>query len=99
MVGLGITISLIIGVVLLIWIGARFKTAKHKFLAVLLIGVILFFYFSAITVFKDKQVDLKSASGIADAFKIYFSWLGSAIGNVQTFTANIVKGFSNNSST
>ena len=95
--GLGITISLIFGLILLIWLGTGFKRAKHKFLAILMIGLVLFIYFSAVTVFKDKSVDLKSAGGIADAFKVYFSWLGGVVGNVQTFTANVAKGFSNNS--
>lgn len=90
-----IALSVILGLILLIWGLAEFKRAKHKVLAILMIGILLFLYFSATTVFKDKQVDFKSASGIFNAVKIYFTWFGSALGNVQTFTANFIKGFTN----
>ncbi|HTY43748.1 MAG TPA: hypothetical protein VMC80_00710 [Patescibacteria group bacterium] len=95
MSGVGIAIGVILALIVIIWVSAEFKRAKHKFLAIFLVAVILFIYFSATSVFSGKNVDLKSIGGITDAFKIYFSWLGSAFGSVQTFTSNAVKGLTN----
>lgn len=96
MAGLGIAVSIIFALILLIWVGTAFKRAKHKLLAFLMIGILLFIYFSATSVFKDQQIDLKSVVGITTAIKVYFTWVGSALGNVQTFTSNIIKSFTNN---
>lgn len=95
---IGIVIGIIVGLIVLIWISAEFKRAKHKILAILLVAVILFVYFSASTIFKEKNVDLKNVNGIADAFKVYFSWLGGAFSNVKSFTSNVINGQGNKSS-
>ena len=64
---------------------------KHKLFAIFLIALILFLYISTSLVFREEDIDFKSVSGVMDATKIYFSWLGSAFGNMKTITTYAVK--------
>lgn len=98
MSNVGIAIGVIFGLILLIWISAEFKRAKHKILAIFLVAILLFFYFSTSFVFKDKKVDFKSIQGIADTVQIYFSWLGASLTSARTFTANVINGNAGNAS-
>ncbi|MBI2045506.1 hypothetical protein HYT23_05595 [Candidatus Pacearchaeota archaeon] len=78
---------LIIGaVVLLIWLLTGFKRLRHKFFAMFLIILILFTVISFSVVTKNRGVDLKTAPGVLQAGKLYFSWLGSLFGNVKSIT-------------
>jgi len=36
-------------------------------------------------------VDLKTVPGLFKAVKIYFSWLGSVLGNMKSITTNAIK--------
>ncbi len=84
--------------VVLIALGVLIKIFKfrHKFLAVLLIALILFGYFSFNTAFKGQDIDLTDFKGVAQASGIYFSWLGSVFGNVQTITSKTIENNSEN---
>ena len=87
---LTITIIGVILVVVAIWVFLELKRFRHRILAVFLIALVLFVYFSFLLVFHGKTVDLSSIDGIKQAGGIYFSWLGSAFGNVKSLTANAV---------
>lgn len=88
---IGVTL-LIIGILIAgIWILLEFKRFRHKFFAIFLIALILFSYISFTLVLKGKNVNLKTSSGILQAGKLYFSWLGSIFGNFKTITTNAVK--------
>lgn len=76
---------------LMVWIAHEFKGIKHKFTAILLIALIIFSYFSIVSAFKGKDIDLKSSQGIKAAGKMYFLWLGSAFLNIKIITANAIK--------
>ncbi|HLC86851.1 MAG TPA: hypothetical protein VJH65_01070 [Candidatus Nanoarchaeia archaeon] len=76
--------------VVAIWLIVEFKRFRHKFFALLLIGLILFLYFSITSVFSGTDVDYKSFSGLTKATKIYFSWFGSTFGNIKTITGNAI---------
>jgi hypothetical protein len=78
-------------IILLIWLFIEVKRARHKVFAVALILVMIFLYFSVTYVFQGKNVDYKSVSGISDATKIYFNWLGYFYGNVKTVTMNTIR--------
>ncbi len=78
-------------VVVLIYALVEFKRMRHKVFAMVLIGLIVFSYISAVVIFKDEDVDLKSVSGIISATRLYFSWFGNIFVNVKTITTNAVK--------
>ena len=79
--------ALVIG----IWLLFGFKRMKHKFVAILLIGLLLFGFFSFNIVFKGKDVSVNNVSDIGKIFKIYFSWLGNVFGNMKTITGQAIK--------
>jgi len=82
---------LVLILIVFIWVFIEFKRMKHKIFAIFLIALILFFYFSMTYVFKGKNVDFKSFSGLREANSLYMSWLASAFGNVKSITNNIIK--------
>lgn len=74
-----------------IWILIEVKRLKHKLFAILLIGVILFSYFSFAAIFKESDLDFKTTEGLIGGGKIYFSWLASITGNFMSITTNAIK--------
>jgi hypothetical protein len=54
-----------------------------------LLAVFLYSTFS--TIVHNNSIDLKTASGIISACRVYFSWLFQAFGNVRDLTGNAVK--------
>lgn len=93
MVSLGGFSSTIISLMLIIaaiWIIIEAQRLKHKLIAIALIALILFSYFSFAAVFNDSGIDFKTGKGIVKATKIYFSWLVSVFFNLKTLTANAI---------
>lgn len=86
-----VIIVLVVLAILAIWMIGEFKRTKHKFVSFFIIILIVFTVFTVIYVFKDQPVDYKSVSGLFSAGKVYFSWLGSAFGNVKMITSNAIK--------
>ena len=83
---------IIIGVIIaVIWLFVEIKRFRHKIFAVFLILLILFGYFSFVVVFKDKKINYQSISGLTEAGKIYFSWLGSIAKNMKSMTTYTLK--------
>ena len=82
------TIGILVVVILAF---SEFKKWKHKIVAVLLIILVLFTYFSFNASLKGKDVSLNSVNGIMSAGKLYFAWLGTAFNNVKSITAYAVK--------
>jgi len=69
----------------------HFKHAKHKIFIILGILLIAFLYFSFTAIVASHSADLRTASGVFEASKVYLSWLGSAFNNIKTVSGNIVK--------
>ena len=88
--GVGVALGIIFALIFLIWISAGFKRAKHKVLALVLIVVVLFGYFSISLVFKEKKVDFSSFDAVKESAKIYFSWFATAFTNAKSFTAHVI---------
>ncbi len=88
---IGSTFLVVCFLVIGIWILVEVKRLKHKVFAVFLIGLILFSYFSFATIFKDSDINFKSADGLIEAGRIYFSWLTSLFVNFKTITINAIK--------
>ena len=88
-----ISVILFIVVVLIaaIYLLVEFKRLRHKLFAFFLIGVILFIYLSAFVALRGHDIDYKTIPGVIEATKIYWTWLGSAFGNVKSITTNAIK--------
>jgi predicted ferric reductase len=81
---------LVVVLIVAIWLIIEFKRFRHKILAVFLILLILFTYFSFASVIKDKGLDLKTFDGMKQAGKLYLLWLGNAFQNVKVVTSNVI---------
>ena len=88
---LGITFFIIAFLVIAIWLIIEFKRLKHKLLAFFLIGLIIFTYISFTISLKGHDIDFTSVSGIMDAGKLYFSWLGGVFVNFRSITTYAFK--------
>ena len=88
--GISSTLIFISALIVIIWVFVEVKRLKHKVVAMALIALIIFTYFSFFAVFNSQKLDLKSPLGLADATKIYFSWLGSVFTNLKMLTANAI---------
>ena len=88
---IGITIIIVSVLIIAIWILIEIKRLKHKLFAILLIAIILFTYISFSATIQGNDIDLKTVSGLTKATKLYFSWLGSAFGNMKVLTTNAIK--------
>lgn len=69
----------------------HFKHLKHKIFAIFIILILAFGYITFSSVVKNNNLDLKTASGVFQAGKVYFSWLTQAFGNVKELTGHAVK--------
>jgi|SRR3989344_8636917 len=78
-------------IIIAIWVLIEMKRFRHKFFAVILIVLILLFYVSAFYVFKGRNVDFKSFSGVKDATAMYFSFLKTSFVNAKSITSNAIK--------
>lgn len=88
---LSITLVGIILIIAAIWVILEIKRFKHRALAIFLIFVLLFSYFSFTVVFTGKKLDLSSVNGIKEAGGIYYSWLASIFVNIKSLTSNAIK--------
>lgn len=88
---IGVALVAVAVLIVAIWGFLGLKRMRHKILAIFLIALTLFAYFSITLAFKEKNVDLESVEGITKATKFYFSWLGYAFTNLKTITAKAIK--------
>ncbi len=86
-----LTFFVIVASIIAIWIFAEIKRVKHKIFAIAIILMLLFFYFSFTSVFKNRNIDFMSIDGLVIASEIYFSWITSFFGNIKTITSNALK--------
>jgi len=88
---IGITLLIISVLIVAIWVIVELRRFKHKLFAIFLIGLILFGYFSFTFSLKGQNIDFKTVPGILEASKLYFSWIGSAFGNIKSIATNAIK--------
>jgi hypothetical protein len=84
------TLVLMVVLVVAIWLIIEFKRFRHKILAVFLIVLVLFTYFSFASVIKGKEIDLKTFDGMKEAGQLYVLWMGNAFKNIKVVTANAI---------
>jgi glucan phosphoethanolaminetransferase (alkaline phosphatase superfamily) len=90
LVMVNVTLIVVLVLIVAIWLIIEFKRFRHKILAVFLIILVLFIYFSFVSVVKKNDIDLKTMDGIKEAGKFYLLWFGNAFKNVKVITANAV---------
>ncbi len=88
---IGITLFVIAILIIAIWVIIEIKRFRHKLFAIFLIALILFVYISFTFTIRGQDVDFKTFPGLMKATKLYFSWLGSAFGNLKSITTNAVR--------
>ena len=86
----GITLFIVGGLVVAIWVIIEVKRLRHKMFAIFLIALILFTYISFSITLSGHDIDFTEVSGLTQAAKLYFSWLGSVFGNVKSITAQAI---------
>jgi hypothetical protein len=69
----------------------HFRHIKHRITAIAIILLVLFIYATFSAVIHNNSLNLKTASGILAAGKVYFSWLVQAFGNLRELTGNAIK--------
>ena len=69
----------------------RFKEVRHRFGLMVTLILIIFFVASVGQLYATHNLDLSSFDGIVSAGKVYFSWLGNALGNTLKVTSYVVK--------
>ena len=87
---IGTTLFIIAVLIVAIWVIIEVKRFRHKLLAIFLIVLILFTYFSFTAVIKKNNVELNSVSGLMQGSKLYLSWLGSIFVNLKTITTEAI---------
>jgi len=88
---IGVTLFVVAILVVVIWVTIELKRLKHKVVAIILIGLILFSYISATVIFRGQDIDFKTVPGVMKASKLYFYWLISVGGNFKSITTNAIK--------
>jgi hypothetical protein len=78
----GIAFFLVVILIAAIWVIIEFKRFRHKFLAIILIALIIFTYFSFTVTLKSYDIDYTTIPGVITAGKIYLSWLGTVFLNL-----------------
>jgi len=68
----------------------HFKHIRHKLTAIFLILLLFFAYISFTNVVKNNSIDIKTASGLFQATKVYVGWLGLAFNNVKSITGSVI---------
>ena len=88
---IGVVLVILVVIIAFIYFFIEFKRMRHKAFAIFLISIILFLFITSTVVLRGKDVDLKTVQGLFKAVKIYFSWLGSVLGNMKSITTNAIK--------
>jgi hypothetical protein len=81
----------IAAIILGIWIIFGFKRMRHKMLALFLIALVLFSFFSFNSAFKEKDFSINSLSDLGTGMKIYLSWFVNIFGNLKTLSGQVIK--------
>src|SRR6056297_169375 len=87
MVEIGATLFTILIIIIAVWLVIEIVKLRHKIIAILLIGLVLFTYFSFTGVIDNNDIELRSVSDFIEAGKIYVSWLGTLFNNIKTITS------------
>ncbi len=83
---------IIIGILIVVFLLVlKARHVKHRFFALVLVLLIIFVYFTSTSLLSGKDINFKTFEGWVSAGKIYFSWLGHALGNAKIIIGNAIK--------
>ncbi len=69
----------------------KMKAARHKFVMITLLIILLFVYVTYSRVASANSIKIDQPGDILKAGKVYLGWLGNAIGNLKLVTSNVAK--------
>ncbi len=75
----------------LLYIFISFKHLKQRYVAILIVTFLLFFYVSYSRVTEDKDVDYTSIAGLEKGARLYFTWLSQVFNNFRSITGNVIR--------
>lgn len=87
---MAVTLLIIAGLIVAIWVIIEIKRLKHKLFAIFLIAFILFGYISFTFVLRGQDIDFKTVPGLFQASKLYMAWIGSIFSNLKSITTYAV---------
>lgn len=87
---IGTIFFVVAAIIIGVWLFVELKGLSHRILAISFILLFVFFYFSYSFVQRNYGPDAEGISGVLEASKIYFSWLGHVFGNIKTITGNVI---------
>ena len=87
---ISVTIFIVLILIITIYLFVEFQRFKHRLFAIVLIGLVLFAYFSMVIAFRNYDFDYKSIPGLVDGSKVYWNWVLSIGGNLVKITTNAV---------
>jgi hypothetical protein len=70
-----------------LWFALHLRKIKYRLVALFLIALFIFGWFSISSAFSGKDASLGNFKGVSEAAGIYFTWLGAALGNAQAITS------------
>jgi len=83
----GVIFFIIVALIfILVWMMIELKRMKHKILALLLVGLIVFTYITFSISLRDKDIKLNTVPGLIDAGELYFTWLSSLFLKMKAVT-------------
>ena len=88
---IGTTFFIVAALIVAVWVLIEIKRFKHKIFAIFLIVLILFTYLSFSYTLSGHDINFKSVTGLEEAGKLYFVWLGSMFNNMKAITTNAIK--------
>ncbi len=86
-----VLILLVIVAILAISKLIHLNALKHKIVVIILFILLVLFIMTFVSVANSSSVSLKNPSGLLQAGKVYFSWLGHIFDNARVLTGNAVR--------
>lgn len=87
---IGSTLFTVLVIIIAVWLIIEVVKLRHKLIAVLIIGLLLFTYFSFTGVIDNNDVEINSFGDFFKAGKIYFNWLTTLFNNIKLITTHAI---------
>ena len=90
MIEIGSTLFTAFVIIIAVWLAIEVIKLRHKIIAILIIGLLLFTYFSFTGVIDNNDVELNSVSDFIHAGKLYVNWLSTLFNNAKLITSHAI---------
>ena len=88
---LEVTLIIILGLMILVWLFWEAKTFKHRLWAFLTISFLMFLYISFAATLDGQNIDYTTMRGLKQAGGIYFEWLKTIFNNAKSVTMHAIR--------